>query len=82
MAFDLVGREAKQRFRCGHVAPPSINPNGKVYRWFHSGLDGKDGFGGPPLLLMASTARNRRSISERAWQRLWCSQMHSRQMQG
>jgi hypothetical protein len=36
MTFDLVGREAKQGFRRGHVAPPSINPNGKVYRWFHS----------------------------------------------
>jgi hypothetical protein len=51
MTFNLVGREAKQRFRRGHVAPPSINPNGKVYRWFHSGLDGKGGSGGPPLLL-------------------------------
>jgi len=50
MTFDLVGREAKQRFRCGHVAPPSIDPNGKVYRRFHSGLDGKGGSGLPLVL--------------------------------
>jgi hypothetical protein len=48
----------------------------------HGGLDDKGGFGGPPLLLMASVARARRSISARAWQRLWCSRMRSRQMQG